>query len=509
MTVVPTAAEIDRFRSAIGSRLGLRMEDARIADVRDLLLRRTDVAKLSSGPYLERLEAHAWAEEDGALAQELTVPETYFFRNIAQFEAVAEHVLPDRIRANADQKTVRGLSAGCASGEEAYSLAIVIGETLRDPSWQASVRAVDINAAMLSKARAAHYSAWSLRETPTDARRRWFRSDVSGVTLDVESLRVPVEFELRNLAHDNTDLWAPEVYDIIFCRNVLMYLTAATTEALVASITRSLAPGGFLFLGHAETLRGLSRDFHLHHTHGTFYYQRKQETDGASGHPMAGKEPASSARSPLPALVETAESWVDAIQKASERIELLTKESQSPVTGRATPHPVGSPSDLSSALELMTAERFVEALDLVESLPAATAIDPDVLLLRAALLAHSGSLEQAEGACHLLLATDELNVGAHYLLALCRDGLGDQDEAAEHDRMAIHLDPGFAMARVHLGLLARRAGDIDTARRELQRAAHLLGDEDAARLLLFGGGFQRAALIALCQSELRASGSSA
>jgi len=102
-----------------------------------------------------------------------------------------------------------------------------------------------------------------------------------------------------------------------------------------------------------------------------------------------------------------------------------------------------------------------------------------------------------------LLMVDELNAGAHYVLALCRENSADRAGAAEHDRVAVYLDPTFAMPRLHLGLLARHAGDRDTARRELEQALLLLRSEDPSRLLLFGGGFNREALIVLCRSALR------
>jgi chemotaxis protein methyltransferase CheR len=105
-----------------------------------------------------------------------------------------------------------------------------------------------------------------------------------------------------------------------------------------------------------------------------------------------------------------------------------------------------------------------------------------------------------------LLACDELNAGAHYLLALCRESAGDRARALEHDRTAIYLDASFAMPRLHLGLMARRAGDAEAARRELTQALPLLKREDASRLLLFGGGFGREALISLCQAELKSAG---
>jgi chemotaxis protein methyltransferase CheR len=92
------------------------------------------------------------------------------------------------------------------------------------------------------------------------------------------------------------------------------------------------------------------------------------------------------------------------------------------------------------------------------------------------------------------------------VLALCREGAGDYAGAAERDQVAVYLDPAFAMPRLHLGLLARRAGDHEAVRRELQQALALLQREDASRLLLFGGGFDRGALLALCRAELQAIG---
>jgi chemotaxis protein methyltransferase CheR len=126
-------------------------------------------------------------------------------------------------------------------------------------------------------------------------------------------------------------------------------------------------------------------------------------------------------------------------------------------------------------------------------------------LLQAVLTTHAGFLTRAEEACQRLLRIDELSAGAHYVLALCHEGMGDLSAAVEHDRMAAYLDPHFAMPQLHLGLLARRAGDLAGMRSELTLAVALLEHEDSSRLLLFGGGFSRDALIALCRAEILAS----
>jgi chemotaxis protein methyltransferase CheR len=150
----------------------------------------------------------------------------------------------------------------------------------------------------------------------------------------------------------------------------------------------------------------------------------------------------------------------------------------------------------------MRRERFADARALLEALPPAAGKHPDALLFSAVLLTNDGRVADAERACERLLELDELHAGAHYLKALCREHAGDTRGALEHDEVAVHLDPTFAMPHLHAGLMARRAGDALVARRELGQARALLEREETSRLVLFGGGFSREALTALCRTEL-------
>jgi chemotaxis protein methyltransferase CheR len=303
-----------------------------------------------------------------------------------------------------------------------------------------------------------------------------------------------------------------------------MYFTPQSAQALVARLTRSLAPRGHLFLGSAETLRGLSNDYHLCHTLGAFYYERKSaphhERRGKgectrndvppdqSAQPAAVRPAASGDSSWMKTWVETVQNNSDRIQTLSERL-LPTPLIPTPRGGRGPDAGMQSAAQMPLVLDLLKKERFSDALDLLGGLPAASEQDTDVLLLRAALLTQSGNLSAAESVCAQLLDQDELNTGAHYLLALCRESAGDRRGALDHYRSAVYLDPGFAMPRLHLGLMARRDGDRDVAIRELGQALRLLVREDAARLLLFGGGFGREALIVLCRAELKSAGGAA
>jgi chemotaxis protein methyltransferase CheR len=306
-----------------------------------------------------------------------------------------------------------------------------------------------------------------------------------------------VTFEQRNLTADDPDLWRSDFYDAVFCRNVIMYFSQEKMRGVVARIAASLVPGGHLFLGHAETLRGLSEDFHLLHTHETFYYRLRGEGEEAESPPLLLK-----ARQPIgePAPVANGSTaWIDTIAQAAERIRAL---GAAPAKD-ATPVTAAAPKwNLARVFDLLRLERFAEALDLIRAMPPEASKDRDVLLLTAVLMAHAGQLVAAAEVASRLLVADELNAGGHYVLALCYEGAGDRVAAAHHNHFAVHLDPEFAMPRLHLGLLAKRSGDPVAARRELSQALLLLQREDASRLLLFGGGFTREGLIGLCKAEL-------
>lgn len=493
----PSHAE--RFRTAIRQHAGLQFDDAKLALLNEVLHRRLDQLACSSTSYLEKLEEEPDYAELGALAQELTVGETYFFRHNDQFRALAEVVLPQRMQAREWSRSLHLLSAGCASGEEAYSLAIVAEETVPDASWNVLIRAVDLNPAALAKAMRARYSAWALRETSPEVRSKWFRTDGRDLILN-EKISAAVQFDRANLASDDPALWQPEFFDVIFCRNVLMYFSPEQMRAAIARMAESLAPGGYLFLGHAETLRGISEDFHLCHTHDTFYYKRRDHSPRRQRKSTraiaAGLSPVPAAVSPSLAL---ATAWVDTIRQASERVVALL-----PTGGPKRPPMQASANTwkLAPVFDLLRHERFAEALDHMRNRPADTDGDPDVMLVEAMLQVQGGQLAAAEETCQRLLSTDELNAGAHYVLALCHEHAGESARAIEHDRLAAHLDPTFAMPRLHCGLLARQSGDRESARRELAQALLLLKREDISRLLLFGGGFTRDALIALCQSAI-------
>lgn len=511
MNGAPSLELLSKFRAAIAEGLGLTVEESRLGALGELLLERAGARRLSVPEYVERLDGKLDGEELRVLASALTVGETYFFRHREQFEALRAIVLAEY--AQPRRQGPRVLSAGCSSGEEPYSIAMLLRELL--PERELVVSALDVNAGFLGRAREGRYSAWSLREMSEASVSRWLTPAGKGYVV-AELIRRSVAFVSGNLCRSDAELFRSRSYDVIFCRNVLMYFTAEQRRSALERLTNALVPGGYLFLGSAETLRGESHDYHLCHTHGAFYYRRKTDEERASAAsssppPRLGFIADAFVVEPAAGAPEPAESWVDDIGRAAERIARLARRAPAEAgdaSGSAGPTAGWPRSDLRASLELLHEERFGHALEHVRALPAHASRDPDALLLEAVLLASDGKLVEAERSAQRLLELDELNAGAHYVLALCAAGSGKLDEATRNDRIAIYLDPAFAMPHLHLGLLLRKTGETLAASQELARAQALLQQEDSARILLFGGGFGRSALLQLCAAELAAAGAS-
>jgi chemotaxis protein methyltransferase CheR len=512
-------AEVEQFRDKIEAELGLTFGDDRREQVAQALTFRSDALHMTPQRYLSTLDGDRgeWRH----LAALLTVPESYFFRHTDHLRALAEVAIPERMAAHPRDRTLRILSAGCAGGEEPYTLSMtVLQQENRLRGWDVKIRACDLNMEMLRHAELGIYSPWALRATSADLKARYF--EPAGKRYRIrDEVRRRVQFEHCNVLH----MFRPdlrETCDIIFFRNVLIYFSADAIRAAVSGMAHLLAPGGYLFLGPAETLRGISDDFVLCHTHEAFYYRRRTTIAAFElWTPLAAAPPDSDGREPaidptmsdgeLPAPLDNPMMavWMEEIERSSERIRELHDGHNAARTMKIATHPQ-SPQPLNRAEEierlasLFSAERYGDVIAGASAIAAESRGDADVLLLLALARLNRREVDAAEAACKALLGLDSLNSSGHYVLALCREQSRDPEGAAEHDRIAIYLDATFAMPHLHLALLARRQGDTRSARRAFEHASLLLARESASRILMFGGGFMREALCDLCRRELHA-----
>jgi chemotaxis protein methyltransferase CheR len=500
--------ELARFRSFISERTGLYFDDRKSEFLEHVLIQSVGLSDVRSvEAYLRHVSPLSIQEpEFQALVERLTVNETYFFRNSDQFQALKADVLPQCARA---ERPIRIVSAGCSSGEEAYSLAIAASEHFGAVSpLHFRVHAIDINTSVLAKAQKAHYTPWSLRATPDDIKQRWFKLAGKNFILD-EAIRGAVSFETRSITDDSCQFWRAQSIDILFCCNVIMYFSAETIQSMIGRFAQAIRPGGYLFLGHAESLRGLTQNFQLCQTHGTFYYQRRPTSNsrfstnsGSSSHWTRVDQKGGAAQD---------DTWMEGIRRSSDRIEQLAQQRSGKMQSiGAQPGKTAEPAlGLDSILQLLSHERFAEALQAWNSLTESRRFESDAKLLQAVLLTNMGQLAEARQVCIDMLSLDPRQAGIRYVLGVCHEHAGDNVAAGEHHRAAIETDPYFAMPHMRLGVLARRSREWAEARCELARAQQLLGAEDPSRIVLFGGGFGRDALVSLCRAELRALGGKA
>jgi len=267
-----------QIRDFIYDRSGLFFSDANSYVLQSRLTERVKELGLGSlEEYLHRLRRGPERScELSSLLDAVTTRETCFFRDMPQLESLQSRVLPDLIepQCEAGPRQLRIWSAGCSSGEEAYTLSIMTQEALGDriASWDVRILATDLSESALASAHQGFYDEHSLRHIPDEVRECCFiRRDSYHVVRP--KVRRPVEFGMLNLADAAQWESLPRMH-VVFCRNVLVYFDRDLARRIVAGIHDLLLPGGYLYVGQSESLHGISREFTLVHFPGAIAYRK-------------------------------------------------------------------------------------------------------------------------------------------------------------------------------------------------------------------------------------------
>ncbi|MBI2311239.1 MAG: tetratricopeptide repeat protein [Betaproteobacteria bacterium] len=465
---------LSRFAAFLAERTGLHFPPERWRDLERAV--RTAAPELgfddAESCIRQLLAAFPERARIEILASHLTVGETYFFREPQSFEILERHILPELIasRRNADRR-LRIWSAGCATGEEPYSIAILLDRLIPDlDSWNVTILATDINPRFLEKASGALYGDWSFRAAPGWMKDAYFTPDKGGRLRTLDRIRRMVTFSYLNLAEDVYPALAnsTNAMDVIFCRNVLMYFGQEWARRVIAKLYCSLVEGGWLLVSPVEASNALFGSFApVGFSGGTIYRKSALHRPEPVSLPP-GFEPSllpPAAPSPLPPL------------PAPEFAPPVIAEAAAPVvTEPAEPiPPARHATPYEEALALYGRGHYAEAAErLLATLPETPAdIRGTELLVRAC--SNQGRLDQALEWCEKAIAADKLNPGCHYLLAAVRQEQGQFLEAAASLKRALYLDPNFVMAHFALGNLARRQGRTKESARHFANALSLLG----------------------------------
>ena len=292
VTVAPMLSEADfqRFSDLLRARSGMEFSGQRRADLERALERAFNEFGVPTPELLyDRLTVGPGAQAAlEAFIASLTVPETYFFRNQPQFEALEQRILPELIERRRDLRRLRIWSVGCASGEEPYSLAMLLRRVLPDlAAWDVTILATDLNRSLLEKAQRGLYTAWSFRDTSSDIQAQYFTRRGSQFELSPQ-VRGQVTFAYLNLADDSYPSALTDTLDVdlILFRNVLIYFGEEMARRVIDRLYDALADGGWLLVGHAEPSISLFNRFTTHSFPGAIVYQKQVGAAAAGDAPV-------------------------------------------------------------------------------------------------------------------------------------------------------------------------------------------------------------------------------
>lgn len=438
-----------QLKQAIIARTGHHYYIDKDAMLRDRLDRRLQATGCASVQDYLALLSHsaAGAAEWRELEAEITVGETFFFRHAEQFAALREVILPAILSANARTRSLRIWSAGCAVGAEPYSVAILVerllGEAMRD--WHIDIIGSDISHRALAQAREGRFSNWALRGMSEAERLRDF-----SLTPDRRQWRIADRHRgrVRFVTHNLLQLFEASAgdwsgFDLILCRNVLIYFHPDRIAPTLSALARCLTPSGWLMVGHSDAIAALPRDIGIVDVLGTRVF-RPQAAEGLSrrAHCLAGPRHDGA--------------WVGATPR-----EQMT-EASTPVV----------PSDPLPQHHLVSHR----------GLPpnSAAAVDT-VAAIRA--LADTGRLTEAADAAKAAIEAHPLDPRLHFYDGVIAQARGKRTEAEAALRRAVYLCGTMVMAHYHLGLLLLDGATPEAGHRVMTQVLKLCADLAATDIL--------------------------
>lgn len=425
--------------------------------------------------YLQLLQTDREALDD--LLVQATVGETYFFRDPGQLNVIAKQVIPEVLQRRGSGHRLRLWSAGCASGEEAYSLAMMLHRLGR--LGGASVLGTDVSRESLQRAREARYRSWSLRGAGKEQALAYLAEDEDEYRV-VQRIRQAVQFEYLNLALDNypSAATATREMDVILCRNVMIYFDRETIHSVASRLHRCLADGGWLVTAASDPPIYEYDFFDVVSTDCGMFLRK----NAASGRPAAPKGAGRGA----PA------SWADPQEPG---LPAAPKSAKAPIATS----PVEPRQQLEQARQAMRAGDYQRAADLSTDL---TQLAEGAEIHIKALANHD--MRRAEAACVAAIRRKPLAKELLYLHAVLLIDLNRPGEAADELRRLLSLDPSLALGRFTLGSTLRALGDLEGARAAFAATLGLLSQAAPEEFVPLGEDERAGDLLEITQLQLHA-----
>lgn len=486
-------SNLQRIKVLIAREMGWEFGQSRNSDLQRAVIAlavENGVPKTSAA--LRRwLDSLQWGpREFEILARHLTVGETYFFREKPHLDFFRKTIVPELVASRQNgNRTIRVWSAGCCTGEEPYSLAILLWESVPDISqWKVTILATDVNQTFLDKAAKGLFSAWSFRETPETVRQRYFVRK-GNLWQVLPEIREMVTYMSLNLASDAypSENNNTSGFDVIFCRNVLMYFTQQQIRMVIARFYQSLNNPGYLIPGIVESNNeNFPEFFPLNAGNCTIYARRDNQQ--------------------IQAKIKPVQSVTDSSGMMNLSIRKTKKtgsETQTVSRSREKPFPPLVPAENTIPEHLFLSGRYEECISKCRELLITEPDNLHLLDLMTRSLANSGELTEAMHFALKLVENRKAGPDHYYFAATIFSELGDDQKAVELLKKALYLDPHHLLSHYLSGRILKKLNNLKSAVRHLNNALELLSEFEPDHMISAADGLTAGRLKQLVMVSLK------
>lgn len=497
-----TPSEFERFRDWIHHHSGIYLEDSKVDSLRISLV--TRATRFGFSDYDEYFDMLTRDEaEFKELMNLVTINETSFFRFPAQFDALRDTVIPEILESKSKiSRSFRAWSAGCSTGEEPYTIAMsLLDSGLEGLGYRLEVFGTDVSTQALDRAKQAVYPAKALANLPQHITQRWFEP-VKGGHRPVQKVRDIVDLSYHNLIKEPYPLLLLNNWDVIFCRNVTIYFKLESTRRVVNNFFESLNPGGYLFIGHSETLTSISDRFEPVEIGGVFLYRKPRPRKLFSfDDVLARRSTPGAQRSRSTERTRTAQPVTPSTRRRASEPERRSRPVDPPLPAEK-PAPGATAELLARARAALDAGEPGQARALADEALAGEPGSVAALLMRAFSEADSGEFDAAIGDANRALAINPLTASARYVLGIIYLRRGDSARAVEEFKRTIYIDKDFVLAHFNLANIYKTRRASDDACREYENTLRALYAAPEGEWTAFLGGFKPDLLAQTCERSL-------
>ncbi len=459
------------FQKLLLEKTGLYFQRGRKHQIETGLAGRLHAREMASyEAYFDFLKnAPESAEEIQVLIDTLTIQETSFFRNQPHFNVFKNYIIPYFLHKRSEGNPfIRIWSAGCSTGQEIYSIAILLREFLPEfHTWNISLLATDISQPALNTARRGVYHRKFFESVPYAYQSKYFRA-YGGNEIEIsDQIRKMVNIEQHNLAIDSYNRKGMKALDVIFCKNVTIYFNESTTRRIIEGFYQCLSYGSYLFIGHSETLWKISEKFQAVEFPDTFVY-RKGDADAFKPNTEVGKKrslskidvlgkypdytPDKSVHNPKK------QSFVKAVNSDKIREDKVPSEKEV----------------FATAMQAAKFKKYNKAISIFVQFKPGSPYFDQARVAHATLLSNQGKYDEAMLKLNEILIDNNLSEEAYYLLGILKNRTQEYEEAVKMFQKALYVNPKNILAVFYLGEVYRETNQNALAKKTYQNVLKIL-----------------------------------